>query len=179
LNRPRASRNCVAALWPLLPSPLHPSMRPLLPSPLHPSIRPLLPSPLHPSMRPLLPAPPLDPAMAPRLPPAPLTCEAPLRPLRPLAMAKKNRRSHRGDVGNGGEVGNRCGQRGGRGTVRGCRCYLCIHDGPAHLDTQLSARLQQVCSGRLLHPLVPHRRTRRARPCLKVKACAPSRTPNY
>jgi hypothetical protein len=71
------------------------------------------------------------------------------------------------------------GVNGGRGTVRGCRCYLYIHDGPAHLDILLSARLQEVCSGRLLHPLVPHRRTRRARPCLKVKACAPSRTPNY
>jgi hypothetical protein len=104
LNRPRASRNCIVALWPLHPpSPLHPSTAPL---------RPLVPPRLDPSMRPLLPAPPLDPAMAPRLPPAPLAWEAPMRPLPPLAMAKENRRSHRGDVGNRGEVGNRVGSMG-------------------------------------------------------------------
>jgi hypothetical protein len=105
LNRPHASRNCVAALWPLLhpPSPLHPSMAPL---------RPLAPPRLDPSMRPLLPAPLLNPAMVPHLPPAPLACEAPMRPLRPLAMVKVDRRSHRGDVGNRGEVGNRGGSRG-------------------------------------------------------------------
>jgi hypothetical protein len=82
----------------------------------------------------------------------------------------------RGEPRGGGEPS---GVNGGRGTVRGCRCYLYIHDGPTHLDILLSARLQEVCSGGLVHPLVPHRRTRRARPCLKVKACAPSRTPNY
>jgi hypothetical protein len=104
LNRPRASRNCIVALWPLHPpSPLHPLTAPL---------RPLVPPRLDPSMRPLLPAPPLDPAMAPRLPPAPLAWEAPMRPLPPLAMAKENRRSHRGDVGNRGEVGNRVGSMG-------------------------------------------------------------------